>query len=62
LNAASPSLKEELLSGAVRAVSEDGKITIEEAELLRGIGDILGCPIPPLAVEPINPGAAKAGT
>jgi hypothetical protein len=58
LAAASPAIKKRLIAAAVIAVSEDGTITTNEAELLRVVSDSLDCPLPPLAshaqaVEPV---------
>lgn len=44
----SPSLKRELLEASAATVETDGKVTREEAELIRAIADTLDCPIPPL--------------
>ena len=44
--AAAP-LKERIVAASVACVSSDGKVTIEEAELLRAVADSLECPIPP---------------
>lgn len=45
-----------LVDAAAEAICADGKVSIAEAELLRGISDLLDCPMPPLlpgqAVEP----------
>jgi Zn-dependent protease with chaperone function/uncharacterized tellurite resistance protein B-like protein len=38
--------KEKLLKACVTCVTHDGKITTNEAETIRAIGDLLGCPIP----------------
>lgn len=40
-----------LVDAAAASISADGHATIEEVELLRGISDLLGCPMPPLLVE-----------
>jgi Zn-dependent protease with chaperone function len=39
-----------ILNAAVHVISADGILRIEEAELLRAIGDSLGCAIPPLHI------------
>jgi hypothetical protein len=44
---ASPLVKRQLLIACGKAVARDGKVTSEEAELLRTIADAIGCPIPP---------------
>lgn len=48
LDAVSFKLKQRLLEAGVACVSADKQVTIREAELLRGIADALGCPMPPL--------------
>ncbi|MCZ6696746.1 MAG: M48 family metallopeptidase [Acidobacteria bacterium] len=40
--------KRELIEAGVTCVSADKRITVTEGELLRGIADSLGCPMPPL--------------
>lgn len=47
LAAAVPGVKKMILKGCVACVASDGKVTIEEAELLRAVADSLDCPIPP---------------
>jgi hypothetical protein len=44
----SPMIKKRVLNACATCVAVDGKITIEESELLRAIADSLGCPMPPL--------------
>jgi len=44
---ASPLVKRQLLTACGKAVAKDGKVTSQEAELLRVIADSMGCPIPP---------------
>lgn len=44
---AAPAIKKRILKGCVACVGSDGKVTIEEAELLRAVADSLDCPIPP---------------
>jgi Zn-dependent protease with chaperone function len=51
---AHPPLKRSLIAAAAATVSADGMITVEEGELLRAIGAVLHCPIPPL-VGPAGP-------
>jgi Zn-dependent protease with chaperone function len=48
LDASAPPLKKQILSACAAAIGADGRITLEEGELLRAIADSLGCPIPPL--------------
>ncbi|MDX1528029.1 MAG: hypothetical protein R3337_05335, partial [Gammaproteobacteria bacterium] len=47
LSALSPLLKGSLISACADCVLHDGKITPEEAELLRAVAEALDCPIPP---------------
>ena len=47
LASAAPGVKKMVLKGCVACVASDGKVTIEEAELLRSVADALGCPVPP---------------
>jgi hypothetical protein len=44
-----PLQKPRLLKALVRCVRSDGVVTSSEAELLRAIGAVLDCPVPPLA-------------
>jgi Zn-dependent protease with chaperone function len=44
-----PAGKELVVSGLVRAISEDGRVNVAEAELLRTVCASLHCPLPPLA-------------
>jgi len=37
-----------LLKAMVTCINTDGKVTAEENELLRAVGSLLDCPIPPL--------------
>jgi Zn-dependent protease with chaperone function len=37
-----------LLSACAAAICADGHVSLQEGELLRGISDLLGCPMPPL--------------
>jgi Zn-dependent protease with chaperone function len=48
LDAAAPPLKRRILAACAACIGADGKVTLEEGELLRAIADSLGCPIPPL--------------
>jgi Zn-dependent protease with chaperone function len=59
LDAAAPQLKRRILAACATCIGADGRVTLEEGELLRAIADSLGCPIPPLqslsgALEPSN--------
>jgi len=44
-----PLQKPRLLKALARCARVDGEVTIEEQELLRAIGAVLDCPVPPLA-------------
>lgn len=48
---ASPLVKRELLVACGKAAGRDGKLTSREIELLRTIGDSMGCPLPPFVAE-----------
>lgn len=54
-----PAAKELVVRGLTRAISEDGIVTVHEAELLRAICAALHCPLPPLlretGAQPANP-------
>jgi hypothetical protein len=47
LMSATPQLKARIVAACAACVSVDGKVTIDEAELLRAVADALECPIPP---------------
>jgi len=51
LAGAAPNLKRQLIQAAAAAVSADGYLQIQEAELLRAVADSLDCPMPPLAID-----------
>jgi uncharacterized membrane protein YebE (DUF533 family) len=48
LNSLNPRNKQVLVEALVAAVSADGVLTAEEAELLRTACALLRCPLPPL--------------
>ncbi|MDC1529471.1 M48 family metallopeptidase [Gammaproteobacteria bacterium] len=48
LNSLKPLQKTMLLKAMVTCINTDGKVTAEENELLRAVGSLLDCPIPPL--------------
>ncbi len=54
LSESSPSIKKKVIGAALTCVAADGKVTVEEAELLRAIADSLDCPLPPIGVGPIE--------
>jgi hypothetical protein len=43
-----PPLKRQILSACAACIGADGRVTVEEGELLRAVADALGCPVPPL--------------
>lgn len=43
-----PAAKELLVQGLVKTIAHDGKLTVQEAELLRTVCATLHCPLPPL--------------
>jgi Zn-dependent protease with chaperone function len=49
---ASPGLKRRLMDACAWAVAADGTVQPGEAELLRVVGMMLGCPVPPFADRP----------
>ncbi|WP_425397245.1 M48 family metalloprotease [Aeoliella sp.] len=45
-----------VLDACAEVICADGEVKVAEAELLRGIADLLECPVPPLiAGQPVNP-------
>ena len=58
LAAAAPDLKRQILAACASCIGVDGRITIEEGELLHAIAGSLGCPLPPLRSLP---GADRVG-
>jgi len=52
--AASGEVKRLVLEGAAAAIGHDGRMTIDEAELLRTVADALDCPMPPPAADLVN--------
>jgi len=46
--------KESILRSCVACIAADGTVTVEEAELIRVIGDFLDCPIPPIFAGDTN--------
>ena len=59
LKALAPMQKALLVKGLFAAVSADGTIRVAEAELMRLVGAVLDCPLPPL-LESVDP-ATRAG-
>ncbi|MCO6046468.1 M48 family metallopeptidase [Aeoliella sp. ICT_H6.2] len=51
-----------VLDASAEVICADGEVKVAEAELLRGIADLLDCPVPPLiAGQPVNPAPAFWG-
>jgi Zn-dependent protease with chaperone function len=48
LAGAPPMLKKQILEACATCIGVDGRVTVEEGELLRAISDSLGCPMPPV--------------
>jgi hypothetical protein len=48
LTRATARLRGRLVDASVAAICADGHVKVQEAELLRGIADLLDCPVPPL--------------
>ncbi len=44
---AAPAVKRDLMAACVRCVESDGRVSIEEAQLLRAIADAMDIPLPP---------------
>ncbi len=53
LDGLNPADKQLLVSAMVDVISHDGRITVEEAELLRTVCSLLHCPLPPLVPEQV---------
>lgn len=48
LELAAPAIKKRILNACATCIGTDGRVTMEEAELLRVVADALNCPVPPL--------------
>jgi len=48
LDAAAPRVKKAIIDACIVCIGFDRKVTVDEAELVRAIGDSLDCPIPPI--------------
>jgi Zn-dependent protease with chaperone function len=57
LDAAAPSLKKQILEACATCIVVDGRVTVEEGEMLRAVSDSLGCPMPPLLAPTPTPSA-----
>lgn len=58
LAAAAAPLRRPLIEAATAAIAADGRVTVEEGELLRAVADALDCPLPPLLPGETLTGAA----
>lgn len=59
---ATPPIKKRILMAAAACVSSDGKVTVQEWELLRSISAMMDCPMPPgFAVEDALPAVSPHG-
>ncbi len=47
---AAPAVKRQFLDSVVACIAADGRMTIEENELLRAVASALSCPLPPVPV------------
>lgn len=54
LSHGSARVKKSLLNAAMTCIAADGKVTVEESELVRAIADSIDCPIPPISVGPLE--------
>ncbi|MCW9048056.1 MAG: M48 family metallopeptidase [Gammaproteobacteria bacterium] len=54
LSQLSPILKRNVLESSADIAMHDGQLKYAEAELLRAIGDLLNCPLPPLLPQAVN--------
>jgi Zn-dependent protease with chaperone function len=51
-----------VLNACAQVICADGQVKVAEAELLRGIADLLDCPVPPfIAGQPVTPAPAFQG-
>jgi Zn-dependent protease with chaperone function len=48
LTAAAPMVKKQVIESCAACIGADGRVTVEEGELLRVISDSLDCPMPPI--------------
>ncbi|MBA4020032.1 MAG: Zn-dependent protease with chaperone function [Pirellula sp.] len=51
LAASAGSVKQQVLMACAETIGNDGRLTIDEAELLRTVSDALDCPMPPPAAD-----------
>jgi len=43
----SPTVKRDVIAAVTACIAADGRVTLEESELLRAVAAVLGCPVPP---------------
>ena len=60
LETAVPVAKKRFLDAAAHCVMADGRVTLAEGELLRGVADALGCPLPPFLPTLSEPAQSDA--
>jgi tellurite resistance protein len=48
LNRLNPAAKQMMVEAVTAAVSHDGRVSVEEAELLRTVCSVMHCPLPPM--------------
>ncbi len=53
LTKTAPNVKRDVLASVTACIAADGRVTLEEGELLRTVSAALGCPVPP-SVAPIG--------
>lgn len=57
LSQVAPKHRQRLIEACAACICADGKVNVQEAELLRAVCDMLECPLPPfLAGQPVSPG------
>ncbi|MGI9520001.1 MAG: hypothetical protein ACR2NP_23300, partial [Pirellulaceae bacterium] len=56
LNESSPKIKKRVLTAAAIAITHDGQVTVEEAELFRAMSESLDCPVPPVVASIMDSG------
>jgi len=54
LSLATPQIKKQILMAAAVAITHDGQVTVEEAELFRAFSESLDCPVPPVVSGPVK--------
>lgn len=48
ISQATATLRGRVIDAAAAVICQDGRVDVEEAELLRGVADLLDCPMPPM--------------